>query len=169
MPEALIERPSSEIETPPTSRLEQMGSMSPLEHLEELRRRLVWSLLGIAIAFFVCFFYASHIFAYVQRPIMQALRDNHMEQTLIYTNPIEPFNLYVKVGLIAGIFLSSPFVLYQIWMFIAPGLYRHEKRYVVPFMFSTVGLFLAGGFFGYEIVYPQGLTCLSGSCARFMP
>src|SRR5207248_10344896 len=87
-------------------------------------------------------------------PIMQALRDNHMEQTLIYTNPIEPFNLYVKIGLIAGIFLASPFVLYQIWMFIAPGLYRHEKRYVVPFMFSTVGLVLAGGFFGYRIVYP---------------
>ena len=169
MPEALIERPSSDLETQPPSRLEQMGSMSLVEHLEELRRRLVWSLLGIAVAFFACFFYASRIFAYVQRPIMQALRDNHMEQTLIYTNPIEPFNLYVKIGLIAGIFLASPFVLYQIWMFIAPGLYRHEKRYVVPFMFSTVGLFLAGGFFGYRIVYPQALTFLIGYGAQFKP
>src|SRR5437763_10046174 len=169
MPEALIERPSSELETPPPSRLEQMGSMSLLEHLEELRRRLVWSLLGIGIAFFGCFFDASHIFAYVQRPIMQALRDNHMEQTLIYTNPIEPFNLYVKIGLIAAIFLASPFVLYQIWMFIAPGLYRNEKKYVLPFMFSTVGLFLSGGFFGYKIVYPQALTFLVGYGGQFRP
>src|SRR5205823_4446759 len=169
MPEALIERPSSELETPPPSRLEQMGSMSLVEHLEELRRRLVWSLLGIAIAFFACFFYASRIFAYVQRPIMQALRDNHMEQTLIYTNPIEPFNLYVKIGLIAGIFLASPFVLYQVWLFIAPGLYRHEKRYVLPFMFSTVGLFLSGGFFGYKMVFPKALTFLISYGKQFTP
>src|SRR5438128_4741605 len=169
MPEALVERPSSELETQPPSRLEQMGSMSLVEHLEELRRRLVWSLLGIAIAFFACFFYASRIFAYVQRPIMQALCVNDMEQTLIYTNPIEPFNLYVKIGLIAGIFLASPFVLYQIWMFIAPGLYRHEKRYVVPFMFSTVGLFLAGGYFAYSMVYPAALDFLIGYGEQFKP
>src|SRR5207237_10067224 len=107
MPEALVERPSSELETQPPSRLEQMGSMSLVEHLEELRRRLVWSLLGIAIAFFAFFFYASRIFAYVQRPIMQALRDNHLVQALIYTNPIQPVNLYVKIGFISGMFLSS--------------------------------------------------------------
>ena len=143
--------------------------MTLLEHLEELRKRIIWSIVGIAAAFFVCFYFASRIFAYVQQPIVTALRANKMDQTLVYTNPIEPFNLYVKIGLIAGIFLASPFVLYQVWMFIAPGLYRNEKKYVLPFMFSTVGLFLAGGFFGYKIVYPQALTFLIGYGGQFKP
>ena len=164
MPETLIELPP---QLP--SRLEQMSSMTLLEHLEELRKRIIWSIVGIAAAFLVCFKFASHIFAYVQQPIITALRDNKMEQTLVYTNPIEPFNLYVKIGLIAGIFLASPFVLYQIWMFIAPGLYRNEKKYVLPFMFSTVGLFLSGGFFGYKVVYPQALTFLIGYGGQFRP
>lgn len=151
------------------SRLEQMSSMTLLDHLEELRKRIIWSIVGITVAFFGCFLYAEKIFAYVQQPIIEALRKNNMEQTLVYTNPIEPFNLYVKIGLIAGIFLASPFVLYQIWMFIAPGLYRHEKRYVLPFMFSTVGLFLSGGFFGYKIVYPQALTFLIHYGGQFKP
>jgi len=164
MPETLIELPP---QLP--SRLEQMSSMTLLEHLEELRKRIIWSIVGIAAAFFVCFYFASRIFAYVQQPIVTALRANKMDQTLVYTNPIEPFNLYVKIGLIAGIFLASPFVLYQVWMFIAPGLYRNEKKYVLPFMFSTVGLFLAGGFFGYKIVYPQALTFLIGYGGQFKP
>ena len=164
MPETLIELPP---QLP--SRLEQMSSMTLLEHLEELRKRIIWSIVGIAAAFFICFYFAPRIFAYVQQPIVTALRENKMEQTLVYTNPIEPFNLYVKIGLIAGIFLASPFVLYQIWMFIAPGLYRNEKKYVLPFMFSTVGLFLAGGFFGYKIVYPQALTFLISYGGQFKP
>lgn len=151
------------------SRLEQLGSMTLLEHLEELRRRIVWSIMAVAVTFFVCFYYSSHIFAYVQRPIIQALHANHMEETLVYTNPIEPFNLYVEVALIAAIFIASPFVLYQVWMFIAPGLYKHERRYIVPFMFSTVGLFLAGGFFGYKIVYPRALEFLISFGDQFKP
>jgi|SRR5579864_3875637 len=163
--------PDTLIEVPPQlpSRLEQMSSMTLLEHLEELRKRIIWSIVGVAIAFFGCFFYADRIFAYVQRPIIDALHANNMEQTLVYTNPIEPFNLYVKIGLVAGIFLASPFVLYQIWMFIAPGLYRREQRYVLPFMFSTVGLFLSGGFFGYKIVYPRALEFLIRYGNQFKP
>jgi sec-independent protein translocase protein TatC len=92
-----------------------------------------------------------------------------MEETLVYTNPIDPFNLYLKIGLIAGIFLASPFVLYQVWLFISPGLYRHEKRYVVPFMCSTVGLFLAGGLFGYKMVYPGALDFLINYGSQFKP
>jgi sec-independent protein translocase protein TatC len=164
MPEALAERPQTE-----PSRLDHLSSMSLLEHLEELRRRIIWSILAVGSAFFVCFFYASRIFAYVQQPIMQALRSNHMEETLVYTNPIEPFNLYVEIGLVAAIFVASPVVLYQVWMFIAPGLYKHERRYVVPFMFSTVGLFVAGGLFGYKIVYPRALEFLISFGAQFKP
>src|SRR5207253_6151214 len=70
---------------------------------------------------------------------------------------------------LAGVFVASPFVLYQVWMFISPGLYRNEKRYVLPFMFSTVGLFIAGGFFGYKIVYPAALDFLIGYGKQFQP
>ncbi len=102
-------------------------------------------------------------------PIDAALKAHHLSTDLVYTNPTEPFNMYLKVGLIAGLFVASPFVLYQVWAFIAPGLYRHEKRYVLPFMFSTVGLFLAGGFFAYRIVFPAALDFLIGYGEQFKP
>jgi len=88
---------------------------------------------------------------------------------LVYLNPTEPFNMYLKVALLAGLFVTSPFVLYQVWAFISPGLYRNEKRYVVPFMVSTVGLFIAGGYFGYKLVYPQALEFLIGYGKQFQP
>jgi len=147
-----------------------MGSMSLLEHLEELRKRIVWSIMAVAIAFFACFYYAPKIYAYVQQPVLEPLKDRNLaEQTLVFTNPIEPFNMYVKIGMVAGIFLASPFVLYQVWMFIAPGLYRNEKKYVLPFMFSTVALFVGGGIFGYKIVFPQALIFLIGFGSQFKP
>ncbi len=106
--------------------------MSILEHLAELRRRLIYSALSVVVGFFACWNYAERIFGYMQRPIMQALRDHRMEQTLVFTNPTDPFNLYLKVGLVAGIFLAAPFVLYQVWLFISPALLRNEKHYVLP-------------------------------------
>jgi sec-independent protein translocase protein TatC len=75
----------------------------------------------------------------------------------------------LKIAALAGLFVTSPFVLYQVWMFISPGLYRHEKRYVVPFMVSTIALFLSGGFFGYKVVYPQALTFLVHFGRQFQP
>ncbi len=166
MPEVLEENSSS---TPPPSRLEQMRSMSLIEHLEELRRRIIWAIVWVGIGFFFCWGYADRIFAYVQKPVIEALHENKLPETLVYTNPTDPFNLYMKTGLVAGIFLASPFVLYQVWLFIAPGLYRHEKRYVLPFMFSTVGLFLSGGFFGYKMVFPKALTFLISYGKQFTP
>jgi sec-independent protein translocase protein TatC len=77
--------------------------------------------------------------------------------------------MYLKVSLIVGIFVASPFVLYQVWAFIAPGLYKNERRYVAPFMFSTVGLFLAGGLFAYKMVYPAALDFLIGYSQQFTP
>ncbi len=105
----------------------------------------------------------------MQKPIITTLHANGMSEKLVYLNPTEPFNLYLKVALMAGLFVASPFVLYQVWMFISPGLYRHERRYVTPFMFSTVGLFLAGGVFGYKIVYPQMLNFLINYGKQFQP
>jgi sec-independent protein translocase protein TatC len=148
---------------------ESLGSMSFLEHLEELRRRIIYSAIAVGIGFLLCWNYADRIYALMQKPIMQALKRNGLAEKLVYLNPTEPFNLYLKIGLLAGLFVASPFVLYQIWLFISPGLYRHEKRYVLPFMFSTVFLFLAGGYFGYTMVYPAALDFLIGYGKQFQP
>jgi sec-independent protein translocase protein TatC len=148
---------SSAVQKPEASQLPAMGF---LQHLEELRQRLIKSVLFIVAGFAVCWNYHERIWNWVQTPIIKALSANHFDTTLVYTNPTEPFNIFLKVSLIAGIFVASPFVLYQVWAFIAPGLYRNEKKYVLPFMFSTVGLFVGGGVFGYYMVYPNALTFL---------
>jgi sec-independent protein translocase protein TatC len=164
MPEMAAEIPSSGGQTN-----DDMPAMSFLEHLEELRRRIIYALIAVAVGFFACWAYAERIYAIMQKPIITALHANGMSEKLVYLNPTEPFNLYLKVAFMAGLFVTSPFVLYQVWMFISPGLYRHEKRYVMPFMFSTVGLFLAGGVFGYKIVYPQALNFLISYGKQFQP
>jgi sec-independent protein translocase protein TatC len=148
---------------------EKMASMSFLDHLEELRRRIIWSLLYVAAGFCVCWYYAERLYGFAQAPIMQALRNHHLDEKLVFLNPTEPFNMYLKVGFVAGLFVASPLVLYQVWAFIAPGLYRHEKRYVLPFMASSVGLFVAGGIFGYKIVFPAALDFLIGYGRQFQP
>jgi sec-independent protein translocase protein TatC len=163
MPEVAAEFHSPD--TPPDA----MPAMSFLDHLEELRKRLVYSILAVIAGFFLCWGYAEKIFAYMQTPIMDALHRNGMSEKLVYLNPTEPFNLYLKIGFMAGLFVASPFVLYQVWLFISPGLYRHEKKYVFPFMASTVGLFLAGGLFGYKMVYPAALDFLIGYGKQFQP
>src|SRR5204863_4852744 len=147
---------------PPDSLQDSMPAMSFLEHLEELRKRIIYSLIAVTVGFFACWNYHEFIFRFVQRPVMDALQRNGMAEKLVYLNPTEPFNLYLKVAFLAGLFVTSPFVLYQVWLFISPGLYRNEKRYVLPFMFSTVALFLAGGYFGYKLVLPQALIFLIG-------
>jgi sec-independent protein translocase protein TatC len=146
-----------------------MPTMGFLDHLEELRKRIVYSVIAIAAGFFACWGYAEHIYGIMQRPIMDALQRNGLTAKLVYVNPIEPFNLYLKVGMIAGLFVASPFVLYQVWCFISPGLYRNEKRYVFPFMASTIALFIAGGYFGYRVVLPQALVFLIGYGKDFTP
>jgi len=148
---------------------ESMPAMSFLEHLEELRRRLVYSAIAIAIGSLACWIYVEQIYDFVQRPIIDALARDGMVAKLTFLNPVDPFNLYLKTAVFAGLFLTSPFVLYQVWMFISPGLYRNEKRYVFPFMFSTVFLFLSGGWFGYKMVFPDALKYLIGLGKQFQP
>ncbi len=146
-----------------------MPTMGFLDHLEELRRRLVYSIAAVAVGFFACWWKVEFIYGIMQRPIMDVLRANGLSEKLVYLNPTEPFNLYLKVAALAGLFLMSPFVLYQVWMFISPGLYRNEKRYIVPFMVSTIALFTAGGYFGYKVVYPQALGFLVHFGRQFQP
>jgi sec-independent protein translocase protein TatC len=158
--------PETEIETQTS---QELPGMTFLQHLEELRRRILYSLLAVGATFLLGWWKADRIFGFMQSPIIEALHRHKLDEKLVYTNPTDPFNMYLKVGLIAGLFIASPFVLYQVWAFIAPGLYRHERRYVLPFLFSTVGLFLAGGAFGYKMVYPAALDFLIGYGAQFQP
>lgn len=163
MPEATA---SSSVNEPAK---DEMPTMGFLEHLEELRRRIIYSIVAVGAGFLVCWRYSERIYDVMQRPVLDALHANHVDAKLVYLNPTEPFNLYMKVGLMAGLFVASPFVLYQVWLFISPGLYRNEKRYVFPFMFSTVTLFLTGGYFGYKLVLPKALVFLIEQGKDFQP
>ncbi|MFZ0478696.1 MAG: twin-arginine translocase subunit TatC [Terriglobales bacterium] len=163
MPEAAASSPIKE------SARDAMPTMGFLDHLEELRKRLVYSIVAVVLCFFGCWFSAPRLVGIMQKPITDVLHKYGLPEKLVYLNPVDPFNLYLKVAGVAGLFVASPFVLYQIWLFIAPGLYRNEKRYVLPFMVSSVSLFLAGGYFGYRVVYPQALSFLIDFGKQFQP
>jgi sec-independent protein translocase protein TatC len=152
----------------PETDQERMPSMSFLDHLEELRTRIFHSLVAILCGMAVCWWYHEQLFALMQKPILQVLKHYGIEK-LVFLTPTEPFNLYLKVSALAGVFVTSPYVLYQVWLFISPGLYRNEKKYAVPFMVSTIFLFSAGGYFGYRIVYPAALDFLIGFGKQFTP
>jgi sec-independent protein translocase protein TatC len=143
--------------------------MSFLEHLEELRQRLLRSVLSIIVGFGVCFYFADNIYSYLAKPLTDTLRALGMSDKLVFTNPIDPFNLYIKLAVVAGIFVASPYVLWQLWLFISPGLYRHEKRYVWPFVLLTSGLFICGGLFAYKLAFPKALHFLLTFGNRFQP
>jgi len=131
---------------------EDLKRMTLLEHLEELRKRIGWSLVAILVGFLLCWYWAPPIFAWLSVPITQFLP---VGEKLAFTGLVDPFMLYMKVALLAGIFLASPVVLWQFWLFVSPALYRHERRVAVPFIVSTTAFFLAGGYFGYKIAFPM--------------
>jgi sec-independent protein translocase protein TatC len=162
--EDITEKARSEV----VSRAELPG-MSLLEHLEELRRRIIYSVVAVFGGFCVAYWYHEQIYELMLRPIVFALKNHHFDTQLVITNPTDGFNMYLKMGFIGGIFLASPLVLYQVWLFISPGLYKHEKRYVVPFMVATVALFIAGGLFAYKMAFPAALDFLIGYSAQFKP
>jgi sec-independent protein translocase protein TatC len=164
MDEDLVERARNAV----TERAELPG-MSLIEHLEELRRRLIHSAIYLVVGFFVAYYFHDGIASLMMRPITIALSRHHLNPQLVYLNPIDPFNFYLKLSFVGGAILASPFVLYQVWLFISPGLYRQEKRYVLPFMSATIGLFLTGAFFGYHYVYPGALDFLLGYGKQFQP
>ncbi len=143
---------------------EGMARMSFLGHLEELRSRIIKALIGLGVAFFLCVGFAIPLWNVVSAPAFDALRkigikDGH----LVITAPMENFSIiWVKLPLIASLFVASPWVLYQIWAFIAPGLYKRERRWAVPFILITAGLFISGGLFAYFIAFRYGLAFLLG-------
>jgi sec-independent protein translocase protein TatC len=127
------------------------GKMSFLEHLDELRRRIVNSAIAIAVAVAAGFYWISLIVNFILAPTRKALPPG---VKLIYTQPGEAFSLYVQIALIMGVVLASPFIMYQVWMFIAPGLYSNEKRLAIPFVFFTTVGFVLGAAFNHYIAFP---------------
>ncbi|ESP62759.1 Twin-arginine translocation protein TatC [Smithella sp. ME-1] len=125
--------------------------MSLTEHLMELRKRLTRSLIALCIGFAGCYYFKDRIFDIVTRPLTQVLPKNSY---LIYTGLTEAFFTYMKVAFFASLIITSPFILYQIWKFIAPGLLPKERKYVVPFVISSSFLFITGVLFGYFIALP---------------
>jgi sec-independent protein translocase protein TatC len=136
---------------------EELPRMSLLEHLEELRSRILRSLIAIAVAFFACWAVAERLFAFLARPIYDYLPEG---TRLAFLGVTDPFILYVKVAALAAIFFASPIVLYQVYSFVAPGLYRREKRYALPFVLSGSLFFLAGGLFAYYVAFPFAVEFL---------
>lgn len=120
-------------------------------HLEELRKRLIYSFLGIGVAFGLSYAYIKEIVEILMHPLVQALPKG---SSLVFTAVPEAFFTYFKAALLAGVFFSSPFILYQIWAFVEPGLYEKEKKYVLPYLFISSLFFVAGALFCYFIVFP---------------
>ena len=127
------------------------AKMSFLEHLDELRKRIVRSCLAVAFGILATFYWIQPIFNFILAPTRRALPPG---VKLIYTQPGEAFSLYITVALIAGVVVAAPFIMYQVWMFIAPGLYSNEKRLAIPFvLFTTIG-FVLGASFNHYIAFP---------------
>jgi sec-independent protein translocase protein TatC len=145
---------------------EELPRMSLLEHLEELRRRLIWSIAGLGLIFLPCWYFVDRIFGFLQAPILKLLPPG---KKLAYTGITDPFILYFKVAGLAALFVGSPFVLYQLWRFVAPGLYRRERMYVLPFLFFGSFFFVAGGAFGYYVAFPYAAQFLLEMGKQFEP
>lgn len=140
----------------PTSR------MSFFDHLEELRKRIIQALIGVTVGVVLGFSSAERAYNFISIPIYEALRNSGLPEKLTYISPLGPARLLISVGLYLGIVIASPYVLYQVWLFVAPGLYRNERRAVTGFLTSSVLLFLAGTAFAYYVMLPITLRFLIG-------
>jgi sec-independent protein translocase protein TatC len=143
---------------------EGMLRMSFMDHLGELRSRLLKAIAGVAIVFVVSLTFCSPLWRIVAAPAVGALKQLGVNPPTLHTlSPMEGFNvIYLKLPLLVSVFLGSPWIFYQLWAFISPGLYKREKRWLVPFILSTSGLFIAGGCFAYFVAFRYGLVFLLG-------
>ena len=132
----------------------ELPGMSLMEHLEELRKRLVHSILWLIAGCVIAGILTTKLTGLIQRPL------NQIGLKLTQVHPTDAINFDIKTALVFGAIFASPFILYQVWLFISPGMYANEKKYVWPFMSATVGLFLAGAWFGYRYVLPQAMVVL---------
>jgi len=132
----------------------ELPGMSLMEHLDELRRRIIHSAAYLACGFILAWLFRNPLLNFLQAPLLK------IGKSLVFTHPMDALNLNLQVALLGGAICASPFILYQVWLFIAPGLYQKEKRFVFPFMIATVGLFLGGACFGYFYVLPGAIKIL---------
>lgn len=137
--------------SPETRDDEQLAEGTLISHLLELRDRLLRSTIAVLIVFLPLAFFSKELFTVVARPLIDKLPEGN---SLIATSVVAPFMTPLKLALFAAIFVAMPYVLYQVWAFIAPGLYRHEKRFALPLFASSVALFYAGTAFAYFVVFP---------------
>lgn len=138
--------------------------MSLMEHLEELRKRILYSLAAVVAGFLLCWAFAKQIAEFLARPIYRILPEG---ERLVFLGLTDAFILYVKVALLAGVFLAAPFVLYQVWRFVAPGLYQRERGYALPFIFFGTLFFVGGGMFAYFVAFPFAIEFLLGIGSQF--
>jgi len=126
-------------------------------HLEELRRKLIISGVSWLVAFLACYSFAEPLFDMIATPVRAALPEG---TSLVFITATEPFFTYLKIGALAGLLVSMPVIFWQIWSFVAPGLYQHEKRYIIPFVLASTFCFATGAFFGYRFVFPMAFKVL---------
>src|ERR1700677_79031 len=143
---------------------DRMLRMSFMEHLEELRSRIIRALYGLGIAFVLALGFANKLWDFVSDPAIDALKHLHVNPPrLAQLTPMEGFSvIWVELPLLASVFLASPWIVYQVWAFIAPGLYKKERRLALPFVLLTAGLFIGGGCFAYFLAFRYGLEFLLG-------
>ena len=139
-------------ETPEEEGERAPGEMTLIEHLQELRVRLVRGFIALFVGFLACYAFAEEIFDILMEPMVRVLHNSNF----IYTYPPEAFFTYIKVSFVAGFFLVSPYIFYQIWLFVAPGLYESERKWLVPIAVFTAFFFTVGALFGYFVVFPFG-------------
>jgi sec-independent protein translocase protein TatC len=138
-----------------------MLRMSFLEHLEELRSRILKAIGGLLTAFVLCLVFANDLWRAISRPAIDALKKIGADPNLAQLTPMDAFTtIWVKVPMLAAVFLASPWILYQVWAFIAPGLYKKERRWAAPFVLCSAGLFVSGGLFAYFVAFRFGLEFL---------
>jgi len=125
------------------------GKMSFLEHLDELRTRLIKIIYGLIVGCVIAYIFIQRIFDFFMRPLAQ-ISGGHLQ----FTSGAEPFMLWMKIGFLAGIFISSPWILWQVWKFVAPGLYSHEKKFAIPFVVLSPVCFISGALFCYYVAFP---------------
>jgi sec-independent protein translocase protein TatC len=135
------------------------GGMSVLEHLDELRSRLFRAIAGYVIVFVACWLVAAPVLQFLLKPIREHLFE---DGEIVFINLTEPFMIYMKASALLAVFVAAPYILYQFWCFVAPGLYRRERRMAIPFLFFGSLFFLAGGAFGYYAATPQAAKWLIG-------
>ena len=130
-----------------------LEEMPFLAHLDEMRRRIIRSVVAAFLGMLACYAFAEKFFDWLMLPLYRALPE---ASKLIYTAPHEAFFTYIKVAFVAGIILTSPYIFYQMWLFVVPGLYSHERKYIMPIAFCSALFFVCGAFFGYGVVFPYG-------------